>query len=124
MTGRRAAASGPEDAEGQHDVNDDSKPKQAPPGGDRLSLQGRIDNETAEGIYSNIASIMFNRSEFYIDFGRLVPGKQEVKVHARIITSPTHAKELARVLSQNIQQYEEKFGPIPGDPSGARKVGF
>jgi len=92
----------------------------APP----VSLQGRIDNETAEGIYSNIASIMFNRSEFYVDFGRLVPGKQEVKVHARIITSPAHAKDLARVLSQNIQQYEEKFGPIPGDPTDGRKVGF
>jgi uncharacterized protein DUF3467 len=89
-----------------------------------VPLQGRIDNETAEGIYSNIASIMFNRSEFYVDFGRLVPGKQEVKVHARIITSPAHAKDLARVLTQNIQQYEEKFGPIPGDPGDGRKVGF
>jgi len=89
-----------------------------------VPLQGRIDNDTAEGIYSNIESIMFNRSEFYIDFGRLVPGKQEVKVHARIITSPGHAKDLARVLTQNIQQYEERFGVIPGDPSDGRKVGF
>ena len=92
----------------------------APP----VSLQGRIDNDTAEGIYSNIASIVFSRSEFYLDFGRLVPGKQEVKVHARIITSPIHAKDLARVLTQNVQQYEEKFGPIPGDASDSRKVGF
>lgn len=89
-----------------------------------MQLQGRIDQETAEGTYSNIASIMFNRSEFFIDFGRLVPGKQEVKVHARIITSPAHARDLARVLTQNIQQYEEKFGPIPGDAGEGRKVGF
>jgi len=92
--------------------------------GQPVSLQGRIDNETADGIYSNIASIMFNRSEFYLDFGRLVPGRQEVRVHARIITSPAHAKDLARVLAQNIQQYEERFGPIPGDPGDGRKVGF
>jgi hypothetical protein len=103
-------------------IND--KPEAPRPPGQSVPLQGRIDNDTAEGIYSNIANLMFNRSEFYIDFARLVPGKQEVRVHARIITSPLHAKELARVLTQNIQQYEEKFGPIPGDPSDPRKVGF
>jgi len=89
-----------------------------------VSLQGRIDDAVAEGIYSNIASIMFNRSEFYIDFARLVPGRKEVKVHARIIASPGHAKDLARVLARNIQQYEEKFGVIPGEETDGRKVGF
>ena len=34
------------------------------------------------------------------------------------------AKDLAQVLTQNIQQYEERFGPIPGDPGDGRKVGF
>jgi len=105
--------------------NDKQEVPRAP--GQPVSLQGRIDNETAEGIYSNIASIMFNRSEFYIDFGRLVPGRPEVKVHARIIASPAHARDLARVLAQNITQYEERFGPIPGDTGDAgdgRKVGF
>jgi len=102
--------------------NKQETPQRAP--GQPVPLQGRIDNDTAEGIYSNIASIMFNRSEFYVDFGRLVPGKPEVKVHARIITSPAHAKDLARVLTQNIQQYEERFGVIPGDPGDGRKVGF
>ncbi|HKY32099.1 MAG TPA: DUF3467 domain-containing protein [Candidatus Polarisedimenticolia bacterium] len=97
-------------------------PSKQPP--QQVKLQGLIDNDTAEGIYSNIASIMHNRSEFFLDFGRLVPGRQEVKVHARIITSPVHAKDLARALSQNIQQYEEKFGPIPGEPGDSRKVGF
>ena len=108
-----------------NEKNDAEGKQQAPRGpGQPLPLQGRIDNDTAEGIYSNIASIMFNRSEFYIDFGRLVPGRQDVKVHARIISSPAHAKDLARVLAQNIQQYEERFGPIPGEPGDGRKVGF
>ena len=105
-------------------MSSSDKPEAPRPPAQPVQLQGRIDNDTAEGIYSNIASIMFNRSEFYLDFGRLVPGKQEVKVHARIITSPLHAREVARVLAQNIQQYEEKFGPIAGDPSEGRKVGF
>lgn len=97
-----------------------------PPSGNRgpVQLKGRIDDGTAEGIYSNIASIMMNRSEFYIDFGRIVPGRQEVKVHARIITNPAHAKELARVLTRNIDEYEKKFGAIAGDPADPRKVGF
>jgi hypothetical protein len=88
-----------------------------------VSLKGRIDDRTAEGTYSNIASIMFNQSEFFLDFGRMVPGKQEVTVHSRIITSPAHAKELARVLQQNIEKYEDRFGAIPGSDAN-RKVGF
>jgi len=105
-------------------LSEDKKPEAPSPPAAPVNLQGRIDNETAEGIYSNIASIMFNRSEFYVDFGRLVPGRQEVRVHARIITSPLHAKELARVLAQNIEQFEKKFGPIAGDAADGRKVGF
>lgn len=88
-----------------------------------VSLKGRIDDKTAEGTYSNIASIMFNQSEFFIDFGRMVPGRQEVTVHSRIITSPAHAKELARVLQQNIEKYESRFGAIAGTDAN-RKVGF
>ena len=87
-------------------------------------LKGRIDDGTADGIYSNIASIMMNRSEFFIDFGRLVPGRADVKVHTRVILSPAHARDLARVLTLNIEEYEKKFGAIPGDPSDPRKVGF
>ncbi len=88
-----------------------------------VSLKGRIDDRTAEGTYSNIASIMFNQSEFFVDFGRMVPGKQEVTVHSRIITSPAHAKDLARALQQNIEKYEARFGMIPGTDA-SRKVGF
>jgi hypothetical protein len=99
------------------------KKNETPPA-QSIQLQGRIDQQTAEGIYSNIATIMFNRFEFYVDFGRVVPGKQDVTMHARIITSPGHAKDLARVLAQNIQQYEERFGAIPGEPQDGRKVGF
>ncbi len=102
------------------DEKENEPPKPATP----VPLKARIDEKTAEGTYSNIASIMFNRTEFYVDFGRLVPGKQEVTVHARIITSPAHARDLARVLTQNVQQYEEKFGPIPGEAGDGRKVGF
>ncbi len=105
-------------------LNPEQEKDPGKPAGQPVSLKGRIDDKTAEGTYSNIASIMFNRTEFYLDFGRLVPGKPEVTVHARIITSPAHAKDLARVLTQNIQQYEEKFGIIPGDPGDNRKVGF
>ena len=98
------------------------KPAQRPAG---VTLKGSIDDHTADGTYSNIANIIVTRSEFYIDFGRLVPGRNEVKVHARIITSPAHAKDLARVLAQNVEEYEKKFGAIPGgDPSDPRRVGF
>ncbi|MFQ5702272.1 MAG: DUF3467 domain-containing protein [Acidobacteriota bacterium] len=92
--------------------------------GKPIHLKGRIDDSTADGVFSNIASIMMNRAEFYVDFGRLVPGRKEVKVHARIIMTPAHAKDLARVLTRNIAEYEKQFGVIPGGTSDNRKVGF
>ena len=94
--------------------------------GKSVQLKARIDDAVAEGIYANCASIMHNQSEFIIDFGRIVPGRQEVKVHSRILTSPVHAKQLLLALEHNIGQYEAKCGPItlPGEPSPVPTTGF
>lgn len=96
----------------------DNKPPQ------EIQLRVRIDDAVAEGVYVNFGSIVHNRSEFIIDLGRIVPGKSEVKVLTRVITTPLHAKQLCRALNQNIEQYEKSFGEIAGMDENAKRVGF
>ena len=74
-----------------------------------------IDEATAEGQYVNFANILHNPTEFVIDFGRVVPGRPDVKVMTRILTTPYHAKQIAQALAQNIQVYERNFGEIRSD---------
>jgi len=77
-----------------------------------LSLQVSIDDATAEGHYVNFANILHNPTEFVIDFGRVDPGRNDVKVKCRVLTTPFHAKQLLRALQQNIEIYERNYGEI------------
>ena len=68
--------------------------------------------EIAEGVYSNLAMISHSNSEFVIDFIRLMPGVPKAKVKSRVVITPEHAKRLLVALGDNINKYEETFGPI------------
>lgn len=74
-----------------------------------------IDEATAEGHYANFANILHNPTEFVLDFGRVVPGRPDVKVVSRILTTPYHARQLLKALQQNIELYERNYGPIRSD---------
>lgn len=71
-----------------------------------------LSEEIAEGVYSNLAMIAHSNSEFVIDFIRLMPGVPKAKVKSRIVITPEHAKRLLNALIDNINKYEESFGPI------------
>ncbi len=71
-----------------------------------------LNEKEAEGIYSNLAIITHSPAEFIIDFTRVVPGVPKAKVHARIITTPQHAKMFLNALKDNIEKYEARFGEI------------
>ncbi len=79
------------------------------------TLQFSIDDTVANGVYVNFANIIHNPAEFVIDFGRVVPGRTDVRVLSRILTSPVHAKQLLNALTQNVALYEKTFGPIRTD---------
>jgi hypothetical protein len=85
----------------------DSKKK-----GPRMSVKEDI----ALGQYSNFVSIAHNYAEVLMDFGRTLPGRQDIPVVARIIMNPFQAKQLLRALSHNIQLYEQTFGEIAEPP--------
>jgi len=71
-----------------------------------------LDEETAQGIYSNLAVITHSDSEFIVDFIRLVPGIPKAKVKSRIILTPEHAKRLLLALNDNVKKYEALHGEI------------
>lgn len=95
----------------------DNQPKEMP-------LRARIDDAVAEGVYVNFGSIAHNRSEFFMDLGRIVPGRPEVKILTRVLSTPLVAKQLCRALAQNIEQYEKSYGEIQGTEETMKKVGF
>jgi hypothetical protein len=71
-----------------------------------------IDEQTSNGIYSNLAMFRHSENEFIIDFIFFQPQDGKAKVRSRIITSPAHAKKILEALKANIAKYEEKFGAI------------
>ena len=90
----------------------DNDPKQ--PKAPRLTVKP----EVAMGQYTNFVSIAHNFSEVLLDFGRTLPGREDIPVVARLIMNPFQAKQLLRALSHNLQMYERTFGAIADQPAG------
>lgn len=75
-------------------------------------LNIELDQEVAEGTYSNLAIINHSVSEFVVDFINVMPGVPKAKVKSRIILTPQHAKRLTKALAENVQRFEEAHGEI------------
>lgn len=75
-------------------------------------LNIELSEETAEGVYSNLAIITHSSSEFVMDFIRIMPGVPKAKVKSRVFMTPEHAKRLMRALADNVGKHEANFGEI------------
>ncbi|MGD2177028.1 MAG: DUF3467 domain-containing protein [Anaerolineae bacterium] len=71
-----------------------------------------------DATYANFAIITHSPSEIIIDFARVLPNTPKSKVHARIVTTPMHAKLLLRALTENLKKFEAQFGEIKLPPGG------
>jgi len=71
-----------------------------------------LDQETAQGTYSNLAIINHSVSEFVVDFINVMPGSPKAKVRSRIILTPQHAKRFLKALGENVQRFESAHGEI------------
>ena len=80
--------------------------------------------DVAEGTYANLALIAHSESEFIIDFIRAMPGIQQPTVKPRVIMTPDNVKKLPAALSENVSNYEQKFGPIKGNKPMEVPFGF
>jgi hypothetical protein len=82
-----------------------------------IPLQIQVDDDTAQGIYANLAMVNHTETEFVIDFIFMQPGQTKGKVRARIISSPSHTRRLAAALADNVSKYEQRFGAIAQSPA-------
>lgn len=83
-----------------------------------VKLEIQLDEETAQGVYVNLAVVNHNDTEFTLDFIFVQPQAPRAKVRSRVITSPRHAKRMLLALQENVARYEKSFGPI--EPSVQR----
>lgn len=73
--------------------------------------------EQALGQYANVVSIAHSYAEVVLDFGRMMPGRQDIPVVARVVMNPFQAKQTLRALRHNLEAYERAYGPIPEPPA-------
>ncbi|MDN6279623.1 MAG: DUF3467 domain-containing protein [Psychroflexus sp.] len=85
------------------DQKDDSK---------RKKLNIELDEDVAQGIYSNLVIINHSPTEFVLDYVNVMPGTPKSKVRSRVILTPQHAKRLLKALNDNIAKYENRHGKI------------
>ena len=71
-----------------------------------------LDENLAQGTYSNLALINLSISEFVVDFINIMPGVPKAKVKSRIILTPQHAKRFSKALKENISRFEKTNGEI------------
>ncbi|ETN96932.1 Protein of unknown function [Zhouia amylolytica] len=71
-----------------------------------------LDDNTAQGTYSNLAIINHSVSEFVVDFISVMPGVPKAKVKSRIVLTPQHAKRFLKALQDNVDRFEKAHGEI------------
>ncbi|MCY4158878.1 MAG: DUF3467 domain-containing protein [Bacteroidetes bacterium] len=75
-------------------------------------LNVELNENVAEGEYSNLVMIGHSREEFILDFIRVMPGVPAARVKSRIIITPRHAKRFLHALAENIERFEDANGEI------------
>ena len=84
--------------------------EQQPQEGQQLNIE--LNEETAAGVYANLAMINHSPTEFVVDFIQVMPGMPKAKVRSRVILTPQHAKRLIRAMEENVQRFEASHGAI------------
>jgi hypothetical protein len=79
----------------------------------QLSIE--LNEEVAEGVYTNLAIISHSNSEFIMDFVNIMPGVPKAKVKSRVVMSPQNTKRLIYALNENIKKFEHIHGPVKMD---------
>lgn len=79
-----------------------------------LPVKVKVQESASQVIYTDAVLINGNPLGFVLNFGQWAPEQPGlVRVYTRVGMSPNHLKMLAKLLTANVQGYEEKFGEIP-----------
>ena len=87
-----------------------------------IKLEIQLDDETAQGVYANLAVVNHTDAEFVIDFVFVPPQSPRARVRSRVVTSPAHVRGLIAALEENLRHHEERFA-APQKPAATRVDG-
>jgi hypothetical protein len=105
------------DFEEEDDEDDEVDPESTEEQGDAHQLKLDMDEQIAQGIYSNFVMNVFRPEEFVLDFAFLQPNMPRGKIRTRILMNARTAKRLSQLLEDQIARYETQYGVI-GDDAG------
>ena len=66
--------------------------------------------ELVGGVYANNMAVTHTAEEFIMDYIMIAPPAGTVR--SRIVVSPGHMKRILHALKDNLDKYEQKFGPV------------
>ena len=87
-----------------------------------MNVKVQIDARTLVAYVNNV-SIQFSPGEFLLDC-MFLQDLPETHLDARLVSSPTHTKQLARALASMVARYEAQYGEIRTDIRPAGEVVF
>jgi hypothetical protein len=87
----------------------------------QLSIE--LNEEVAEGVYTNLAIISHSNSEFIMDFVNIMPGVPKAKVKSRVVMNPQNTKRLIHALTENVRKFEQAHGSVKME-KGPENPGF
>ena len=67
-------------------------------------------DEMARGRYSNNMAVSHSPEEFIVEW--LLNSPSGTHLVSRVIVSPGHMKRIVEALSENLQKYENSYGPV------------
>ena len=83
-----------------------------------------LDENMAQGLYSNLVIVNHSPTEFVLDFINVMPGAPKAKVRSRIILTPDHTKKFINALGENLNKYEKSFGKIKNFQKEVMPISF
>ncbi len=101
----------------ENDEADELDPESTEEQGDAHQLKLDMDEQIAQGTYSNFVMNSFKPEEFVLDFAFLQPNMPRGKIRSRILMNARTAKRLSQLLEDQISRYESQFGVIGDDAS-------
>ncbi|RAP32912.1 DUF3467 domain-containing protein [Candidatus Marinamargulisbacteria bacterium SCGC AG-410-N11] len=78
------------------------------------SIQVNLDDDIAQGVYSNFILSTMGKEDVVLDFAFIQPHIKKGKIRSRVIMTPRTAKNLLNILQKDLAEYESKNGSIDG----------
>ena len=71
-------------------------------------LEVTATEQNLKGVYANVARVTYTKNEFVLGFVFNIGS--EAHLVSRVIVTPEHMRQINRVISDSLEEYEEKFG--------------